>query len=349
MNNPPFDESTVVPSRIKVVITVLSGPCRGRSLDFSSHQTLTIGRSQKAHLSVSDDPRCSRFHARFEVNPPQCVVVDLQSRNGTLVNGIAIQEMTELHDGDLVQIGKTCLQVEIQGGTSESDDSHDEIANVDPQAVPVKAIPGFRLTRFLGQGGMGTVYHAIREIDGENVAVKVLRPRTTIGNGLQHFIREASILAQLKHRRIVRLFEFGLQRNEPYLVMEWVETVDFWPILEESKFSTRVRIAAGMICRVLDALEYAHANGVVHRDVKPSNILAYKDGKKFRVKLADFGLAKKFMDAGLSAMSTSDEVKGTVSYMPPEQVRDCRYATSRLRRLFSGSNPVPYPIGAKAL
>ena len=85
-------------------------------------------------------------------------------------------------------------------------------------------------------------------------------------------------------------------------------------------------MAAGIMVRVLEGLEYAHAKQIVHRDLKPSNLLVFNSGRKLSVKLADFGLAKNFMNAGFSGFSTSTEMCGTIAYMPPEQIVDCRNA-----------------------
>ena len=84
--------------------------------------------------------------------------------------------------------------------------------------------------------------------------------------------------------------------------------------------------ACGIACRVLDALRYAHARSLVHRDIKPANILLSRKGRKLHTKLADFGLAKNFEDAGLSDMTGDHEARGSPAYMAPEQIVSSRYA-----------------------
>lgn len=96
----------------RVVLRVIAGPLAGHEFPFTSHQTLVAGRSRNAQLKLSADRRLSRFHCRFEIRPPECVVLDLGSRNGTLLNGVNVTTAT-LCSGDQVQIGDTSIQVEI--------------------------------------------------------------------------------------------------------------------------------------------------------------------------------------------------------------------------------------------
>ena len=88
-----------------------------------------------------------------------------------------------------------------------------------------------------------------------------------------------------------------------------------------------VGIACGLMRQVLDGLSYAHDNGVVHRDIKPRNVLVSQQDNGLKAKLADFGLAKNFLEAGLSRFSCENEIKGTLHFMAPEQVANSRYAT----------------------
>ncbi len=314
-------------NRAEVRLDVIAGPATGVSTLFQSHQTWIVGRSPRAQLSLPGDRECSRFHSRFEINPPDCVVADLRSRNGTKVNGRCISKVTSLLDGDHVQIGKSLIQVTSR--SSSTDSAIPEFSPSDSTTIICRtpAVPGIDITHMVGEGGMGRVFHGLRQADGLPVAVKLVRPASAEAERLRQFIREAAVLAKLQHHHIVRLLDFGVVERIPFLVTEFVSTVDLIDILRTSSFAARMKIASGLVCRILDALHYAHSNGIVHRDVKPSNMLAYRTSDRLRVKLADFGLAKNFINAGLSAMSTSNEIKGTIAFMPPEQILDCRRAT----------------------
>jgi serine/threonine-protein kinase len=108
--------------------------------------------------------------------------------------------------------------------------------------------------------------------------------------------------------------------------MEYIQTFNLQEYLDTLEFQERLRVSVGIIVRTLEGLQFAHAQEIVHRDVKPTNVLVYHTGRKLQVKLADFGLAKNYIDAGFSNCSASNEICGTLAYMPPEQIINCRYA-----------------------
>jgi serine/threonine protein kinase len=174
---------------------------------------------------------------------------------------------------------------------------------------------------------MGEVYQAVQKSTGRMMAVKTLLPEEEVPEqDLRLFLREASVLGQLDHRRIVRFFEFGIAGGVLYLVMEYVETVALPSLLAEQSEASRLRTYCGLICQVLEGLEYAHKKSLVHRDIKPANILITRLGKKLRAKIADFGLAKNFTNAGFSGITVDGQTRGTVAFMPPEQILNCRYS-----------------------
>ena len=144
---------------------------------------------------------------------------------------------------------------------------------------------------------------------------------------LKSFVREASVLRLLEHKRIVRFIDTGVECGHLYLIMEYVDAIDLQETLRQMSQSGRIRIACGLMRQVLDGLSYAHDKGLVHRDIKPRNVLVSQQDKGLKAKLADFGLAKNFLEAGLSRFSCENEIKGTLNYMAPEQVANSRYAT----------------------
>ncbi len=114
----------------------------------------------------------------------------------------------------------------------------------------------------------------------------------------------------------------------------------------------RMKTACGIMCQALDALSHAHAKGFVHRDIKPGNLLVSRAGRKLRVKLADFGLAKSFQAGGLSGMTFQGDVRGSLPYIAPEQLLDCGSAQpaadlysagATLYRLLAGHAPYEFP------
>lgn len=173
----------------------------------------------------------------------------------------------------------------------------------------------FLLLHRIGQGAFGTVYKARDQELDRDVAVKVPRAGNVSGDQqLERFMREARSAAQLQHPGIVPIHEVGQVNGQPYLVTEFVQGVTLADRLTGPRIAPAE--AAQMIAALADALEYAHAHGVVHRDVKPSNVMLDDAGQPH---LMDFGLAKRV--AGEIAMTLDGQILGTPAYMSPEQAR----------------------------
>lgn len=180
-----------------------------------------------------------------------------------------------------------------------------------PQIGP--QIPGYIVLSELGRGGMGVVYKARQIRAVRMVALKTIHtPHLASREQVQRFQAEAEAAARLSHQGIVPVYEVGEHNGLHFFSMGLVDGADLETKAREQVLSSR---EAAKICRDLaDALEYAHRNGVVHRDVKPSNVLIGPDG---RPRLTDFGLAKLTnQDSGLTG---SGQIIGTATYMPPEQ------------------------------
>ncbi len=173
----------------------------------------------------------------------------------------------------------------------------------------------YELLDTVGVGAFGTVYKA-RDLQLHRVvAIKV--PRATNladSQDLDRFLREARSVSQLSHAGIVQVYDAGEAEGTPYLVSEFVQGVTLADQLTARRPTPQE--AAKLIASLADALHYAHEQGVVHRDVKPSNILLEADGTP---RLMDFGLAKR--EAGEITMTLDGQVLGTPAYMSPEQAK----------------------------
>jgi Tol biopolymer transport system component/tRNA A-37 threonylcarbamoyl transferase component Bud32 len=169
--------------------------------------------------------------------------------------------------------------------------------------------------RELGSGGMATVYLAEDIRHHRKVAVKVLRPELALSLGAERFLREIDIAAQLQHPNILPLLDSGSADGLLYYVMPYVEGESLRDRLtREGEFP--VREAVRILCEVTDALSLAHRHGVVHRDIKPGNILL--SGRHALV--ADFGVAKAVSEAtGRQSLTSAGVALGTPAYMAPEQ------------------------------
>jgi len=174
----------------------------------------------------------------------------------------------------------------------------------------------YTLTQVLGQGGYGDVHLGVATA-GPKVAVKILNARASRDEDtVARFKREADTGQRLEHPSIVRIVEVGSSRGRHYIVMELMRGGSLRRMLERA--DTPATEVLTVLAEVASALAFAHAQGVVHRDVKPENVLLTKAG---RAKVADFGLARA---ADQSSMTTEGRILGTAVYMSPEQVRGQR-------------------------
>jgi serine/threonine protein kinase len=180
--------------------------------------------------------------------------------------------------------------------------------------TPLK-VGRFEVLDVLGRGGFGTVYKARDPELDRVVAVKVPRAGNLSGpHDLERFLREARSVAQLRHPAIVAFHEVGISNALPYLVSDFVQGVTLADLLSARRPAPDE--AARLLADVAEALQYAHAQGIVHRDVKPSNIMLDAEGRPY---VMDFGLAKR--EAGEITMTVEGQVLGTPAYMSPEQAR----------------------------
>jgi len=195
--------------------------------------------------------------------------------------------------------------------------------------LPVETIGPYRLIREIGRGGMGAVYLAQRtggEFD-QTVAIKLVPPGPDSARLGRRFAAERRILASLEHPHIARLLDGGVSaQGLPYLVMEYVEgeRIDRWCDARRLGIRERVRLCDG----VAAAVQYAHQHLVIHRDLKPGNILVTADGQ---VKLLDFGIAKLITDDPASSeapLTATGAILATPEYASPEQIRGERITTA---------------------
>jgi serine/threonine protein kinase/tetratricopeptide (TPR) repeat protein len=180
-----------------------------------------------------------------------------------------------------------------------------------PLGTDLPTLPGYRIVRELGRGGMATVYLAIQESLGREVALKLLTRRLAEDpSAAQRFVREARTAARLVHRHIVGVHEVGEHAGQPYLAMEYLpgDTIAGGPLPPAQALEITREIAL--------ALDHAHRQGVVHRDIKPENILRRADGS---CALADFGIARTADGGG--GMTQDGVTLGTPHYMSPEQLQ----------------------------
>jgi serine/threonine protein kinase len=175
-------------------------------------------------------------------------------------------------------------------------------------------IPGYKILRQLGRGGMATVYLALQESVQREVALKVMSPALLVDADFgERFLREARIAAKLHHRHVVGVHDVGREGDYHYIAMEYLAGGS---LLNKDGEARQVPFALRVIREIAMALNYAHAKGFVHRDVKPDNILLRDDGSSA---LTDFGIARASDSS--THMTRTGTVIGTPHYMSPEQAR----------------------------
>src|SRR5258706_2427270 len=188
-------------------------------------------------------------------------------------------------------------------------------------APDLKALGGYNIERVLGKGAMGVVYEGVDPRLGRRVAIKtILKAHLDEDTGkdfAMRLVREAQAVARLNHPNIVQVYDFGEENDVAYLVMEFIkgkELKNFFDANERFDLKEVVRIM-GELC---EALEFAHAAGIIHRDIKPANVMIDTQG---RTKLTDFGVARgQDSDKTSVERTQAGTMVGTPAYMSPEQI-----------------------------
>ena len=171
----------------------------------------------------------------------------------------------------------------------------------------------YKLEDFIGQGGMSLVYRAVDIRTGHSVAVKILKSEYNSDKEfLERFQREAQAASLMSHHNLVNLLDVGVEGEYRYLVLEYVNGNTLKDIIRQ-KGRLNYQTAIQITIRILSALQHAHDNGIIHRDIKPQNVLIHADG---HVKVSDFGIARM---TNAFTISKGDTVVGSVHYSSPEQ------------------------------
>ena len=227
----------------------------------------------------------------------------------------------ELTSGDPEGLCPACL---IQGALLSS--SSGEFCAETPAPTPGAALDDdygrYRIIEFLGEGGMGTVYLAEqREPIRRRVALKVVKFGMDTAGVLARFANERQALAMMDHSSIAQIFDAGAtSKGRPYFVMEYIDGAPITRFCDRTRMTTRARLA--LFLAVSDAIHHAHRKGVIHRDVKPSNVLVTeRDGTPIP-KVIDFGIAKATDKWAVekSLLTHFGQIVGTPEYASPEQV-----------------------------
>ncbi|QDV08627.1 Serine/threonine-protein kinase PknB [Planctomycetes bacterium Poly30] len=224
-----------------------------------------------------------------------------------------VQEVRGLLDADGAADGLERPAAEHMGDLSSE-------APLKSDALP-EAIGEFEILRVLGEGGMGIVYEAVARSPRRKVALKVIKQGLLSEAYLRRFQREAEVLALIEHPGVARIYSAGTSPvdgvDRPFIAMELVRGVNIVEYAEAQHLDLAGRL--GLVAQLLEAVHFAHRQGVVHRDLKPANVLVTDSGQ---IKVLDFGVAHiADPDSSLLTSATQvGEVLGTLPYMSPEQI-----------------------------
>lgn len=210
----------------------------------------------------------------------------------------------------------------------------------------------YEITELIGVGGMAEVYKGVDVIDNKNVAIKILKKEYAENEEfLRRFRNESKAIAVLSHPNIVKIYDVGFSEKIQYIVMEYIDGITLKEYIEEERVLTW-KDTVHFVIQILRALQHAHDKGIVHRDIKPQNIMLFSDGT---IKVMDFGIAKFASEQGKTA---TDQAIGSVHYISPEQasgnVTDAKsdiYSVGAMmyemltgRKAFDSDNPVAIAV-----
>ena len=278
-------------------LRIVDGPLSGTEYVLRD-KVAVAGRHVDCAIPIPD-PKVSRNHAEFLPDPENSghfSIIDVGSSNGTFVNGIQLPPSIPrpLTGGDEIRIGQNTFRY--FAGDAR---------------IPDLDIPGYVLDDILAEGGMGSIFQAHNRESGLPAAIKILHSGYAKHEEfVERFIQEARAAGRLSHPNIIKVYNVGKTSNgRYYFTMELVRG----STLTQRIATLLSRDAARMFLEIADALDYAHRRGIIHRDIKPDNILIGPDGEP---KLTDLGIA--VLDQRDMEQS-GPRVLGTPHYMSPEQ------------------------------
>ena len=320
-------------------LVAVRGPLAEQRFPISEEGGLAIGRHPDNDVVLAEEFMVSRYHAVVMVEDGQAVVYDRDSANGTWVNDQRVFRRV-LAAGDRLQIWQS--EFEYAGPQAQpAAAARAAVTLSEPLGGGVgEVFDGYVLEQLIGRGGMSEVYRA-RDGEGRTVAVKILCECDPYV--VTKFVQEGNAIGPLlrEHPGIVRVHRFAKSADgRLYIVMEYVDAPSLRSLLGRGLDEAEAVRIAGQMC---EALGYAHERQIVHRDVKPENVLVRPDG----VKVLDFGVAK-LMSA---STVTRNKIVGTPEYLSPEQAHgeavvpasDVYAVGIVLYEMLSGRVPFPRP------
>jgi serine/threonine protein kinase len=312
-------------------LAVIAGPDAGRSFILHTGPDLMLGRSPNAYYRVND-PRVSRNHAQVQLTGDQVTIVCAGGSGGTLVNGKKVTRQVLL-PGDVLQVGDTQLRLQIGDYAPDVAEAHARRAAApgaqaqEPKVDLLTVLSGQTLSHYeigpvLGTGRSGVVFCANDTKDNRPVALKVLHPEFSKDEEeVQRFIRAIKTMLPLRHANLVALYGAGKSGPYCWVAMEYVAGENLTQVIDRIGVAGMLdwRYGYKVAVHIARALDYAHDQSIIHRNVTPTNILLEAPTKVF--KLGDLTLAKAMEGVLAQQITRPGELVGEVAYMSPERTR----------------------------
>ena len=204
---------------------------------------------------------------------------------------------------------------------------------------------GYRIEGVAGEGGMGRVYRATQVGLNRPVALKLIVPELAEDTGFRaRFERESYLAASIDHPNVIPVYEAGEADGRLFIAMRWVEGIDLRSLIMSEGTLDPGRVVA-IVGQVAAALDAAHSGGLVHRDVKPANVMLTATHGEEHAYLTDFGLTKK--TASTTALTRTGHFVGTPDYMPPEQIRGSGPTPARTSTRSAACSSTRSPAGPR--
>jgi serine/threonine protein kinase len=311
-------------------LLVVAGPDKDRTFTLNVGTNLMLGRAGQAHYQVSD-PRVSRNHCQVLLEGEDVFVVCNSGSGGTFVNGQKVQRQ-KLKMGDTIQVGDTQLRLQVgdlpldvalaqtAGAKKSSKLSSSKVDQL--TSLVGTQLAHFEINMVIGTGRTCVVFHATDTKDDRPVALKVLQPEfANDEEEVQRFVRAIKTMLPLRHPNLVSLYAAGKTSGYCWVSMEYIAGENMQQVIDRIGVAGMLdwRHAYKAAVHVGRALEYAHGESIMHRNVTPTNILLEATCKT--VRLGDLTLAKAMEGIMAKQITRPGEIIGEVVYMSPERTR----------------------------
>lgn len=309
---------------------VIAGPDAGRTFTIQDSPDSLVGRGHNC-LYRLNDPRASRAHAFIKLEGDRATIEDNGGSGGVIVNGQTVQSHL-LKLGDVIQVGDTQLRVamgdfplDVALAAMAGSPTMNQPATPSPDALESlvnTTLAHYEIGPVIGKGRVGMVFHATDTKDTRPVALKVLMPEFSQNDEeMQRFIRGMKTALPLRHPNLVTFYGAGKTGQYCWIAMEYIAGENYRQIIDRLGVASTLdwKHAFRAAVHVARALAYAHGEGIIHRNITPTNIL--RDATNNTVKLGDLMLAKALEATSSELITRPGELVGDVEYMSPERTR----------------------------